>query len=147
MSDYPRAPHLETHLGFHLKRTGSLSNSLYMRAAADCGVISSQFGALEIISDNPGISQQAVGNLLGLDKSSISPAITRLAKNKLVRREPGSYKRSYCLYITEEGENLLAQLRQRAKTHEKFLAKALTPQERDTLIALLDRLFDHMMKG
>ncbi len=146
MIDSPRAQHLETHLGFHLKRTGSLSNSIYMRDTKDCGVISSQFGALEIIQENPGISQQQVGNLLGLDKSSISPAIVRLAKEGYIRREPGSYKRSYCLSITPEGELLLKELREHARDHEKYVTEVLTDAERTILISLLQRLFDHMSK-
>ncbi|MGE4337769.1 MAG: MarR family winged helix-turn-helix transcriptional regulator [Pigmentiphaga sp.] len=133
-------------LGFHLKRVGLLSNNAYMRSAAEYGVLSGHFGILEIVLDNPGINQRKIGEVLGLDKSSVSPAVTKLEKRQLITRRPGAIRRSYELFITPLGESLLQSLRTCADEHEEKLAAPLSAEERELLIQLLDRVFVHLAR-
>ncbi|MCK9512102.1 MAG: MarR family transcriptional regulator [Pigmentiphaga sp.] len=141
-----RLTDIGTRLGFHLKRVGLLSNNAYMRSAAKYEVLSGHFGILEIVLDNPGINQRKIGEALGLDKSSISPAVTKLEKRGLIKRRSGPVRRSYELFITPLGESLLQSLRACADEHEKKLAAPLSPEERELLIHLLDRVFGHLAR-
>jgi len=133
-------------LGFHLKRAGLLSNNAYMRSASKYDVVSGHFGILEIVLDNPGINQRKLGEALGLDKSSISPAVAKLEKRSLILRRPGPVRRSYELFITPLGESLLQSLRACADEHEEKLAAPLSAEEREQLIQLLDRVFSHLAR-
>lgn len=100
-----------------------------------------QFGALLLIEANPGISQSAVAEALRFDRSTLVQIIDRLEGRELVVREVSSHdRRSHALRLTDGGVAMLVRLKQDALAHEKDVARELSPQEKDELIRLLQRI-------
>jgi len=99
------------------------------------------FGMLVIIDANPGLKQTELSIAVGLDRSSIVPAIDRLEARKLVLRKISEIdRRSYGLFLTRAGSKLLVRMRRQVLIHEARVAKRLTGQERTILMSLLERL-------
>lgn len=58
----------------------------------------------------------------------------------VTRKSSSGDARSYALFLTSRGEQMLVQLRHRIPEHEKQAAGRLTLSERQQLRALLDKL-------
>ena len=99
------------------------------------------FGMLVIIEANPGLKQSELAHAAQLDRSSLVPALDKLEARRLVARRASSEdRRVNGLWLTSEGSALLRQLKQRVARHEQRLARSLTTTERETLVALLQRI-------
>jgi DNA-binding MarR family transcriptional regulator len=111
---------------------------------ATFGISPGEFGLLTLIGCNPGITQVRLAAAVGLDKSTLSPALQRLAARGLVWREaqPGD-RRLQALRLSEEGEARLADIRAEVEQHETRIAAGLTDAEREQLMNLLHRVLQN----
>ena len=99
------------------------------------------FGMLVIIEANPGLKQTELAHAAQLDRSSLVPALDKLEARRLVaRRASAEDRRVNGLWLTSEGVALLKQLKQRVARHEQRLARGLSTDEREMLVALLQRI-------
>jgi DNA-binding MarR family transcriptional regulator len=100
-----------------------------------------EYGLLSLVDVNPGISQIDLAQVYGLDKSTLSLAVTRLHKRGLVRRtrsaDDGRY---YGLWLTRTGARLLAGARAHVEAQEKAMDRVLRPGERARMLDLLKRI-------
>jgi len=113
----------------------------FVQAMAGHDVTPGQFGVLQVIAANPGLSQTELGNAIGIDRSTVVAVIDRLEGRDLVVRAPSPHdRRSYALRLSEHGAAVLAELEARVRAHEEEIARGLAPAERRTLIDLLSRL-------
>jgi DNA-binding MarR family transcriptional regulator len=98
---------------------------------------------------NAGVSQQALGTLLGLAPALVSQLSEELERCGLLerRRKPGD-RRTYALRLTRRGEELLAEVDAAARDAQRALLRGLRPEQRRDLLALLRRLADaHLPSG
>jgi DNA-binding MarR family transcriptional regulator len=72
------------------------------------------------------------------DANVTGEQVSRLIERGFLRRDSRD-GRSYALYITPRGEQMLAKLRERVPPHEKQVGVRLTLAERKQLRALLDK--------
>lgn len=88
-------------------------------------------------------SQQQLADALDLDKSHLVGRIDLLESRGLVQRAPDRVdRRRYRVRLTPTGRRLVRRLRPvAAQSQERFL-EALSPEERETLLALLQRVLD-----
>ncbi|HTS53372.1 MAG TPA: MarR family transcriptional regulator [Burkholderiales bacterium] len=99
------------------------------------------FGTLVIIEANPGLKQTELAHAARLDRSSLVPALDKLeARGLVARRASAEDRRVNGLWLTPDGAALLKKLKQRVMRHEQHLASNLSADERETLIALLQRI-------
>jgi DNA-binding MarR family transcriptional regulator len=123
-------------LGFHLaRRFGEL--------LAPLGLEQRHAGMLDRLAANEGQSQQAIGELLGLNATRMVFVVDELEQRGLVerRRNPAD-RRSHALYLTDLGRDMLKQIRQVMGDHEGQFGTSLTGAERRQLAALLRRVAD-----
>src|SRR5262245_42234193 len=99
------------------------------------------FGMLVIIEANPGLKQTELAKAARLDRSSLVPALDKLeARGLVARRASVEDRRVNGISLTTTGAALLKKLKQRVARHEQRLVSNLTAEERETLIALLQRI-------
>jgi DNA-binding MarR family transcriptional regulator len=126
--------YLLVQLGFHV--AGKFTERL-----APLGLQPRHFGMLSRLAANEGRSQQAIGELMGLNPTRMVFLVDELEERGLVerRRNPDD-RRSHALYLTEQGR---AKLRdgQRAGAG-MVVGGSLTAAQRRQLTALLRRLAD-----
>jgi DNA-binding MarR family transcriptional regulator len=133
-------------LAYLLVQLGFRVAGKFTEQLAPLGLEPRHFGMLTRLAANEGKSQQAIGELLGLNATRMVFLVDELEGRGLVerRRNPAD-RRSYALYLTEQGT---------AKLHEAQRASAgmevggsLTAAERKRLTALLRRLADEQGIG
>lgn len=100
-----------------------------------------RFSLLTLLKANPGINQTALSRAVGLDKSTLTPALDQLERKGLILRErTPEDRRTYALSLTAEGDAFLAELTRKVEQHEKNIVAALSPAERTALIRLLKKV-------
>ena len=93
------------------------------------------------LAANEGMAQQAIGELIGLNPTQMVFLVDELEERGFVerRRNPAD-RRSYGLFLTPAGRDMLAQVQATARAHQGRLGSSLTAQEQEQLTSLLRRL-------
>lgn len=139
--DVLRLGPLANFIGFHLRLAQEASFRAFAQRSGCPSIKPSRFAIMTLIAENPGLSQTAIGRAAGRDKSTLTTALDDLARRGLVRRdrEPTD-RRSYRLHLTPKGEEVLAELMERAREHDRLLDSIVGPDKKPELIRLLARI-------
>jgi DNA-binding MarR family transcriptional regulator len=134
---------LEQHFGYALKRAQIASFEAFSRATSGEQITPPRYTALVILSGNPGISQSALGEVLGTARSGAMMLADWLEQRGLAeRRHRPDDARAWGLFLTAKGDTLLRDLKRRVRRHDKAFAARLKPAERSELLRLLSKLSD-----
>jgi MarR family transcriptional regulator, temperature-dependent positive regulator of motility len=105
--------------------------------AAGFDLTSVQFAALDAIAEQPGVDQASLAATISFDRATIGGVIDRLEQKGLLRREVSAQdRRARCLWLTREGERLLAAVRPVVEGLQADILAPLTRKERDVFLAL-----------
>ena len=132
------------------ERVGFLLAKLHQRWAVESiavlrdtgvGLSGMHFGALSVIDGLGPMSQQALGEYIGKDRTTIVAIVDELEEEGLVerRRNPDD-RRAYALLVTPRGHDWLTRAKPALVTAEDGLLDALDAEERATLMSLLQRV-------
>ena len=103
----------------------------------------SQFILLDRVAASPGCSVQEAADGLGLTSPTVSVGVRRLEKAALLERRPNPQdKRSLRLFLTARGAELHERAQEFRQDKARRLLSSLTPQERETLLNLLEKALD-----
>lgn len=117
---------LAGYLGYALRRAQSASFRHLERSTAELALSPGQFSLLTAVEATPGINQQRLASLFGLDKSTLSPAVDALVRRGLVQRSRAAEDaRAWALVLTADGRALLARMRAKVEAQERMMAAAL----------------------
>jgi DNA-binding MarR family transcriptional regulator len=131
---------LENYIAFHLRLAQGASFRAFQRRTGMPGLRQGWFAVLMLIRENPGITPMALSRASGRDKSTMTPILRALERERLVpREEVVGDRRSYALTLTDAGEERLAHLRERAVEHDARL-DAIVGAQKEELLALLRRI-------
>ncbi|PJI44368.1 MarR family winged helix-turn-helix transcriptional regulator [Ferrovibrio sp.] len=105
------------------------------------GLTPGRFSLLVLLRANPGINQTDLSRGVGVDKSTLTPALDQLEKKGLIlRQRTAADRRTYSLSLSPAGEQLLSELMNKVEQHERNIIAGLTPSERVTLTRLLKKM-------
>jgi DNA-binding MarR family transcriptional regulator len=128
-------------LGYHLRLAQIAVFADFARALKSHDILPGQFGVLELVGANPGLSQNQLAGAIKLDRSTLVSTLNRLERRELVeRRVSATDRRSNTLWLTKEGKALLIETTPQVKAHEKRLFSIYSAEERKALRELLARL-------
>jgi DNA-binding MarR family transcriptional regulator len=128
-------------LSFLLSQVGAHSSARFAERLEPLGIKPAHVGILRVIAQTDGLSQQALGERLGLFPSRLVGVLDELERRGLVeRRDSPGDRRSYALYLTQAGRAMVAQLGQIARAHQDALCAALDEAERAQMAGLLSRI-------
>ncbi len=132
---------LEDLLGYHLRRSQVAVFQDFARAMDGMALTPGQFGVLALIQANSGLSQSALGQAMGVDRSTVVAVIDKLEARGLVQRTAAANdRRSNALRLSAEGMKRFAAALKRVYGHEKQITKRLSAAERTQLLNLLRRI-------
>jgi DNA-binding MarR family transcriptional regulator len=128
-------------LGYHLRRAQVAVFQNFTQAMAEFDVTPGQFGVLQVVSANPGLSQTELARAIGIDRSTMVAVIDRLeARGFVIRAAAPIDRRSYALRLSDSGAAALRAMEDRVRAHEREIAHDLRPAEQAQLIDLLSRI-------
>ena len=134
--------------GFLLNRAARIVREMNNQVLKPTGLSVRDLGLLRIIASEGPLSQQELSSKHRTDRTTIVEVIDGLEKRELVIRSANAKdRRSYLLTVTPRGTKLLAAAKKLTdKEKVKFLA-ALTPEEWETMRALLARIINFHEPG
>lgn len=107
-----------------------------------------RFSLLTLLKYNPGINQTDLSRAVGLDKSTLTPALDQLERKGLIlRQRTAADRRTYSLSLSDKGLALLDDLADKVAEHERNIVAALTPAERTTLLRLMKKISRSLGSG
>lgn len=108
---------------------------------ANCGLSGWQAPYLPEVCAAPGITQDQLALRLHVNRSNVTRQLAMLEENGFVtRRRSESDRRTVEVYPTQKAQDTLPAVRAVYRTWRETLFYDLSPEERDQLEALLDRL-------
>ncbi|MDP1978312.1 MarR family winged helix-turn-helix transcriptional regulator [Undibacterium sp.] len=117
--------------------------SIYADFSASLGaydITPQRFSSLVIVSNNPGISQTRLAEVMGIARSGVVAIIDNFEQAGLLERQDSGDRRSYNLHLTKEGQKQLEKYKQAVKEHDDRVSQQLSVKERQQLRALLGKL-------
>lgn len=133
---------LDEFLGYRLRRAQMNFFAKFGEVCEDLGISPGLFAVLAIVERNPGLTQTAVAQALGNDRSAMVAAVDKLeGKNLLERRPAINDRRSYALFLTPEGGKFFDNAVKRVSRYENEMASCLeSEEEKQWLLNALERL-------
>jgi DNA-binding MarR family transcriptional regulator len=134
---------LPSFVGYMLRRAQLVIFDDFIRTMASVGLRPASFSVLCVINANPGSTQTAVSEALGLQRANLVAIIDGLEERGLARREPAKNdRRSHALFLTREGRRLLTNAMVLQAEHESRVLQRLKREEREQLLHLLHRMLE-----
>jgi DNA-binding MarR family transcriptional regulator len=127
--------------GFMIRRAHQIAVAIFLEEARESRITPTQYGVLVILGHRPGIDQNTLARLLGLDRSTTGLVVRKLAERDLLVRATGAGDlRRRELKLTRAGIALTARIAKNARRAQQRLLSALPARERARFLDLLTRL-------
>ena len=133
-----------------VRRAHQVHDALFADHIAGIDLTSPQFVALSAIGRGPQIEFMQLAETIGYDSATLYGVVNRLLAKRLITRKVGKRdRRTRQLALTQQGRAVLALAMPQARAVEESLLAALAPDERETLISLLERVvtYEHDRNG
>lgn len=129
-------------VGYALRRA-QLANFRHLNAAVgEYRIRPAQFSVMVMAETYPGVTQSELSQELNVDPPRMVNLLHNLEERGLaVRVRCKSDRRSHGIFLTKRGETILQELKQLIRDAEEKHMAQLSPEERETLLSLLRRLF------
>ena len=129
---------LNEHLGYFIRRLQVWVFQDFIRTLAPVDIRPAQYSVLVVIAANPGLSQSDLADRLGVERARLVRVLDNLEKRGLTQRLASpTDRRSHALRLTREGQKLLKRATLLAAAHEAKLIEKLGPEQRKSMLALL----------
>lgn len=134
-------------IGFLLNDTARLYRRAFNARTRDSGITALQWRLITYLRRHEGIRQGPLADLIEVEPITLSRMIDRLAEAGLVeRRADPTDRRAWRLHLTPRANELLSGIRQIAEALTDEAAEGLSGEERDQLIALVERVRSNLSR-
>jgi DNA-binding MarR family transcriptional regulator len=132
---------LDGRIGYALRRAQLAVFADFIASLEGLGLRPVTYSVLEIVAANPGLTQAAVGEALGIQRANLVPLVAELEQQGWLQRMPAAGdRRAMALELTPPGRAQLLVARRRVALHESRVAGRLGRAGRRDLLELLKRL-------
>lgn len=134
---------LEETLGYALAKSQRKFYHHLRRELVQYNLTPPQFGVLVLLWEQDGLSQVEVGNILEVDRTTLTGIIDRLEKSGLVARKPDpDDRRSKLVYLTQAGREYEELVIPVAEKINHSFSEKFSPQELEQLLGYLKRMIE-----
>src|SRR5436190_5617058 len=125
---------LDELLGYRLRRAQVAMFIAFHEATKGMDITPPRFTALVVVGANPGMSQTALGNVLGIARSGAMLLTDWFEDRALVeRRHLPNDGRAWGLHLTRKGESVVERMKRKVLDLDLKKAHSLTKAERQEL--------------
>jgi DNA-binding MarR family transcriptional regulator len=129
---------LAGHVGYAVRRFQLWIFQDFIRTLSAVDITPTQYSVLTVIGENPGLTQMAVANRLGIERARLVHLLDSLEGRKLVERVPSKTdRRSHALHLTSSGQVSLRQFKLLAAEHERHVVEKIGKENREQLLRIL----------
>jgi DNA-binding MarR family transcriptional regulator len=129
--------------GHLIRRAQQISQGMFSELVSS-DITPIQYGILRMVHERPGIDQVGLARLVAVDTSTAAQTAARLESKGLLKRLPSAAdRRQLELFLTPDGEHLLADLVDGVHRMRESLLAGLTTKEQVLFMDLL-RKFVHL---
>lgn len=133
--DFRHAP------GHLIRRAHQLAVAIFMEETAEFGVTPVQFAILNALLEDPGEDQVTLAGKVAFDAATFGSVIARLeTRGWVIRKADPADRRRKLLWVTPAGAKAAMTMKRAVAKAQSRILGALEHDERDQLIALLDKL-------
>jgi DNA-binding MarR family transcriptional regulator len=148
-ADPPRQPiklgPLAGYAGYYLRLAQDASFQSFAARVGRGDLRPGFFTLLTLIRENPGITQTAISQASGRDKSTLTPALRTLEEGGYIGRERVDHdRRSFKLFLTPAGEEAIAQLSEHARAHDAELDRIIGLENKAEFLRILHAIADDL---
>jgi DNA-binding MarR family transcriptional regulator len=134
--------YLQSLMGYNARRAALSIIELFLERLAPYGLKPVDFSVMSTIGHNPGVTSRQLCAALNLLPPNLVGLIQSLESRGLIERQPHPHDgRAVGLHATPKGLALMVQAEQTASDLETEKTAKLTPAERKTLVALLQKIY------
>ena len=133
---------LESLLGYNARRAALTIIEVFLDRMSVYGLRPVDFSLLSLVSHNPGITSRQLCSTLGILPPNLVKLVAALDKRGLLQRKPHPTDgRAIGLHLTADGRKMVRDAEATARDLEDGVAAPLTPDERATLMTLLQKIY------
>jgi MarR family transcriptional regulator for hemolysin len=128
-------------LGFLLHDVARLLRKRFERRAKCLGLTRSQWQTLAYLSNNEGIHQGGLAEILEIEPITLVRILDKLAERGLIeRRQHPTDRRIWLLYMREAAHPILAEMRELGDVTRAEALAGVTAEQREALFAILSEM-------
>ena len=128
-------------VGFTISTTGYAIARRFREFLASLGLEPREFALLRTVATAEGVTQQEIGERMGVAPSRMVAFVDALEERGLVQRRANPEdRRARALFLTPDGRELLGRAFAVAVEYERKLCSDLSAEEREALLDLLARV-------
>jgi DNA-binding MarR family transcriptional regulator len=132
---------LADRVGFLVAKSHAICHAMANEALAPLDLHIKEYAVLNVLHATGAMSQQALGETLGVDRTTMVAVMDALDRKQLVERTRNPEdRRAYALAITDAGVEVRARARRLLVAAERKLLASFSPAEAEQLRELLRRL-------
>lgn len=119
----------------------------YKTPLEELHISTGQYMYLVSLCENEGVSQEKLGEIVGINKSTTAKVIAQLEAEGYVRRESDQEdKRGYKLYPTQKAKDVYPKIVKVLDQWNEHLVDGFTKEEQKTLFELMSRVEENARK-
>jgi len=142
------AKNISENIGFLLQDTARLARRQFNRRLQDLGLTQAQWRCLLILSRKPGLRQQQLADVLEMQPISVGRLIDRMEASGWAERRPDpTDRRAFTIYLTDQAEPILSEIKTRAMATRAELFNGLSTEEKEILFGILTRMRANVAAG
>ena len=140
--------HLEDIVSHLLRRAHFVAEELFNAEFSGESITPRQKAALIVVSQHPGLTQNALAAHLFMDRNTVAEMVKRLCANgMLIRTSAKTDQRAYQLYLGTEGAELLDRVLPRDADVERKLLERLPEEYRPLFLKCLKMMVAPVDEG
>ena len=143
IEDDPAKELLWARPGFLVRRLHQIHVAMFFEECKAPNMTPVQYAILTVLAVRPGLDQTALGQEVGLDRTTTADVVRRLEERGLLERRDNPHdRRTRLVFLTKPGKSVVVSLRaDMARAQERMLAP-LKPAQRETFMTLLSTLVE-----
>ena len=133
---------LQSLIGYNARRAALSIIELFLQRMAPYGLRPVDFSVMSVVHHNPGVTSRQLCAALNLQPPNLVGLLQDLQARGLVEKQPHPRDgRAFGLHPTVKGRDLMGKAEATALALETERAHRLSTQERQTLLALLQKIY------
>lgn len=135
---------LATRVGFLLNRAAMRIRQMTEEALAPLNIYPKHYGLMAVIKADGPTTQQAIGEVLKVDRTTMVLLVDEAESKDIVTRNPHpTDRRCHLLSLSDNGHKVYEKAHRLVKKVEDEFFSVLKEREKDQLVALLGKLFQN----